>query len=65
MDIDKCYDSRRVRPIISVSSEKQPIGMMCHSYEIFSFTIQSAGDFTNFKPRWLLDEYDVKLGKSL
>ena len=39
--------------------------MMCHSYEIFPFTIQSAGDFANFRPGWLLDEYDVKLGKSL
>ena len=65
MDIDKCYDSGRVRPIISISGEKQPIGMVCCSYEIFSFTIQSAGDFVNFGPGWLLDEYNIELGKSL
>ena len=65
MDIDKRYDSGRVQPIIGVSGEKQPIGMVCHFYKIFPFTIQSAGYFANFRPGWLLDEYNVKLGKSL
>jgi len=65
MDIDKRYDSGRVQPIISVSSEKQPIGMVCCSYKIFPFTTQSAGDFVNFGPEWLLDEYNIELGKSL
>jgi len=65
MDIDKSYDSGRVWPIVSVSGEKQPIGMICCSYEIFPFTIQSAGDFANFRLEWLLNEYDVELGKSL
>jgi len=65
MDVDKSYDSGRVWPIISISGKKQPIGMICRSYEIFLFTIQSAGDFVNFRPEWLLDEYDVELGKSL
>ena len=39
--------------------------MVCCSYKIFSFTIQSTGDFVSFRPGWLLDEYDVELGKSL
>ena len=65
MDINKSYDSGRVQPIISVSSKKQPIGMICRSYEIFPFAIQSTGDFANYGPRWLLDKYDVELGKSL
>ena len=64
-DINKSNDSGRVQPISSVSGKKQPIGMICCSYEIFPFAIQSAGDFANFGPRWLLDEYDVELGKSL
>ena len=65
MDIDKSYDSGKVWPIISVSGEKQPIGMICHSYKIFPFAIQSTRDFVNFGLGWLLDKYDVKLGNSL
>ena len=39
--------------------------MVYRSHEIFPFAIQSTRDFANFRPGWLLDEYDVEMGESL
>ena len=55
-NINICYNSGGSWSVCGGTSEKQPIRVMNSSYEVFTFTIQCAGDFTNDKPRGFLDK---------
>ena len=61
MNINIHCNSGRSRFVCRDTSKKQPIRVMNCSYEVFAFTVQCAGDFTNDRPRGFLDKDNVNV----
>ena len=62
MDIDENDNSRRVIDMSWVSGEGSLVGIVGNAYKFFSIFVVKTWNWSYVRPRWLLDEDNIKWG---
>ena len=60
MDIDEHDNSRRVIDMSWVSGEGSLVGIVGNAYKFFSIFVVKTWNWSYVRPRWLLDEDNIK-----
>ena len=60
MDIDEHDNSRRVIDMSWVSGEGSLVRIVGNAYKFFSIFVVKTWNWLYVRPRWLLDEYNIK-----